>query len=265
MTDELGEVVADDTVHQIGTFNGNPLVMAAAEATLTEVLTDDAYDEARGDERAGCSTRCQEIIDRVRPARLHARAWAPRAASIFSPEPHLRVPRLPDQGRRRALDPRLALPHEPRHLHDAGRRGGVDALDRPPSRSTSTATSRALRGVRRADGPRARLSEPVAAGGCVRPRCRRRSAPLRHRELATIALARSDSAKLERAAGGVCRPHDHEQLAAVAERVTGVDQGAERRRVEKRALREVDDDVGAVVRQRDPQGIGRRQRRARPR
>ena len=43
MTDELGEAIADGTVVQYGTFNGNPLVMAAAEATLTEVLTDDAY------------------------------------------------------------------------------------------------------------------------------------------------------------------------------------------------------------------------------
>ena len=43
MTAELGEVVASDKVHQIGTFNGNPLVMAAAEAALTHVLTDEAY------------------------------------------------------------------------------------------------------------------------------------------------------------------------------------------------------------------------------
>jgi glutamate-1-semialdehyde 2,1-aminomutase len=28
---------------QVGTFNGNPLVMAAARAALTEVLTEDAY------------------------------------------------------------------------------------------------------------------------------------------------------------------------------------------------------------------------------
>jgi glutamate-1-semialdehyde 2,1-aminomutase len=43
MTAELAALVADGTVHQYGTFNGNPLVMAAAEATLTEVLTEDAY------------------------------------------------------------------------------------------------------------------------------------------------------------------------------------------------------------------------------
>ena len=39
MTDELGELVAAGRVRQQGTFNGNPLVMAAAEAALLHVLT----------------------------------------------------------------------------------------------------------------------------------------------------------------------------------------------------------------------------------
>ena len=43
MTDELAALVADGRVRQQGTFNGNPLVMAAAQATLLEVLTPDAY------------------------------------------------------------------------------------------------------------------------------------------------------------------------------------------------------------------------------
>jgi glutamate-1-semialdehyde 2,1-aminomutase len=63
MTQELAKVVADGTVHQYGTFNGNPLVMAAAHATLTEVLTDAAYEqlEATNDRlRRGCD----EIIGR---------------------------------------------------------------------------------------------------------------------------------------------------------------------------------------------------------
>jgi glutamate-1-semialdehyde 2,1-aminomutase len=63
MTDELAAVIADGTVHQYGTFNGNPLVMAAAEATLTEVLVDDAYDRL---ERVNLELRrgCDEIIQR---------------------------------------------------------------------------------------------------------------------------------------------------------------------------------------------------------
>jgi len=43
MTAELGSLVAEGRVKQQGTFNGNPLTMAAAQATLLHVLTDDAY------------------------------------------------------------------------------------------------------------------------------------------------------------------------------------------------------------------------------
>jgi glutamate-1-semialdehyde 2,1-aminomutase len=43
MTDELAEEITAGRVRQVGTFNGNPLVMAAARAALTEVLTDAAY------------------------------------------------------------------------------------------------------------------------------------------------------------------------------------------------------------------------------
>jgi glutamate-1-semialdehyde 2,1-aminomutase len=43
MTEELAALVTSGAVRQVGTFNGNPLVMAAAQATLLEVLTDDAY------------------------------------------------------------------------------------------------------------------------------------------------------------------------------------------------------------------------------
>ena len=43
MTRELAALVASGQVRQQGTFNGNPLVMAAAEATLTRVLTDEGY------------------------------------------------------------------------------------------------------------------------------------------------------------------------------------------------------------------------------
>jgi glutamate-1-semialdehyde 2,1-aminomutase len=42
-TEEVMTVVEDDRVHQVGTYNGNPLVMAAARASLFEVLTPEAY------------------------------------------------------------------------------------------------------------------------------------------------------------------------------------------------------------------------------
>jgi glutamate-1-semialdehyde 2,1-aminomutase len=57
MTEELGALVADGRVRQQGTFNGNPLVMAAAQATLLDVLTPDAYARlhaANKDLMAGC-------------------------------------------------------------------------------------------------------------------------------------------------------------------------------------------------------------------
>ncbi len=43
-TAETMEVVASGAVYQVGTYNGNPLTMAAARASLEEVLTPDAYD-----------------------------------------------------------------------------------------------------------------------------------------------------------------------------------------------------------------------------
>src|SRR4051812_27327815 len=65
MSAELAEIVADGTVHQYGTFNGNPLVMAAAEAALTKVLTPEAYahfDRVNETLLAGLG----QIIDRYR-------------------------------------------------------------------------------------------------------------------------------------------------------------------------------------------------------
>src|SRR5213596_3490713 len=43
MSDEVSEVVTDGSVFQVGTYNGNPLGMAATRANLLEVLTPAAY------------------------------------------------------------------------------------------------------------------------------------------------------------------------------------------------------------------------------
>ncbi|MDP9308591.1 MAG: aspartate aminotransferase family protein [Actinomycetota bacterium] len=43
-TDEAMSVVEDGSVYQVGTYNGNPLAMAAARASLEQVLTPDAYE-----------------------------------------------------------------------------------------------------------------------------------------------------------------------------------------------------------------------------
>ena len=85
MSEELAAIVADGTVKQYGTFNGNPLVMAAAEATLTQVLTDDVYERLRGDQPRACSTAARRSSTPT-ACPPTPRGSAPRAASIFSPE-----------------------------------------------------------------------------------------------------------------------------------------------------------------------------------
>lgn len=45
-TEEVMAAITDGRYDQIGTFNGNPLTMAAARATLLEVLTPDVYGSA---------------------------------------------------------------------------------------------------------------------------------------------------------------------------------------------------------------------------
>ena len=63
MTEEVARVVEDGTVYQVGTYNGNPLTMAAARASLEEVLTPDAY--AHLDHlNDRIVNGCQEIVDR---------------------------------------------------------------------------------------------------------------------------------------------------------------------------------------------------------
>ena len=57
-------VVESETVFQVGTFNGNPLTMAAAKVNVLEVLTKDAY--TRLDELNTILHRCEDVIDKYR-------------------------------------------------------------------------------------------------------------------------------------------------------------------------------------------------------
>ena len=62
-TAEVMERIADGTYEQVGTFNGNPLGMAAARAALTDVLTPEAYrrfDTLREFIVEGCETAISE-------------------------------------------------------------------------------------------------------------------------------------------------------------------------------------------------------------
>jgi glutamate-1-semialdehyde 2,1-aminomutase len=85
MTDAAARAVADGTVHQYGTFNGNPLVMAAAEATLTEVLTKAAYEQL---ERTNTELRqgCDAIIAK-HDLPCYTEGIGAKGCVVFSPEP----------------------------------------------------------------------------------------------------------------------------------------------------------------------------------
>jgi glutamate-1-semialdehyde 2,1-aminomutase len=62
-TEDVMAVVEDGSVYQVGTYNGNPLTMAAARASLEEVLTSDAY--AHLDHlNDRIVTGCQAVVDR---------------------------------------------------------------------------------------------------------------------------------------------------------------------------------------------------------
>jgi glutamate-1-semialdehyde 2,1-aminomutase len=85
MRADLAVLIADGTIHQYGTFNGNPLVMAAAQATLTEVLDEAAYAKLEGANEK-LLAGCQDVIDRYElPA--YTEGLGAKGCVIFSPEP----------------------------------------------------------------------------------------------------------------------------------------------------------------------------------
>jgi len=85
MTDEIAELISSGRVHQYGTFNGNPLVMAAAQATLTEVLVAGAYERLEATNEK-LKAACAELIERYRlPA--YTEGMGAKGCVIFAPEP----------------------------------------------------------------------------------------------------------------------------------------------------------------------------------
>jgi glutamate-1-semialdehyde 2,1-aminomutase len=85
MTGELAELVAAGRVRQQGTFNGNPLSMAAAKATLVDVLTDDAYARLHAANRA-LMDGCERVIaDYGLPA--HTVGMGSKGCVVFATEP----------------------------------------------------------------------------------------------------------------------------------------------------------------------------------
>jgi glutamate-1-semialdehyde 2,1-aminomutase len=85
MTSELGELVASGAVRQQGTFNGNPLVMAAAQATLLDVLTPEAYARLRSANET-LMAGCERVIAEYRlPA--HTVGMGSKGCVVMSAEP----------------------------------------------------------------------------------------------------------------------------------------------------------------------------------
>jgi glutamate-1-semialdehyde 2,1-aminomutase len=84
-TEEVMRLIAEGEYEQVGTFNGNPLTMAAARAQLTEVLDDDAY--ARIDAlRERMATGAQRALDEFGiPG--HVVAIGAKGCITFSPTP----------------------------------------------------------------------------------------------------------------------------------------------------------------------------------
>jgi glutamate-1-semialdehyde 2,1-aminomutase len=85
MTGALAQLITDNRVRQQGTFNGNPLVMAAAQATLTEVLTDDAYERLHAANKT-LMAGCERVIAQYGlPA--HTVGMGSKGCVVFATEP----------------------------------------------------------------------------------------------------------------------------------------------------------------------------------
>jgi glutamate-1-semialdehyde 2,1-aminomutase len=85
MADGPAELVASNKVRQQGTFNGNPLVMAAARATLIDVLTADAYAQLHAANRR-LMDGCERVIAQYGlPA--HTVGLGSKGCVVFSTQP----------------------------------------------------------------------------------------------------------------------------------------------------------------------------------
>ncbi len=84
-SEELMGQIADGTVQQVGTFNGNPLTMAAARTTLTEVLTRDAYEHLEELSQA-LIEGCSKAIERSGIA-AYATGLCAKGSVTFSAQP----------------------------------------------------------------------------------------------------------------------------------------------------------------------------------
>ena len=146
MTETLADLITSGNVRQVGTFNGNPLSMAAAQAALTEVLTDDAY---AGFEALDARLRAglDDVIERY-GLPCHTVGLGSKGCVVFSSEPLYEYRDYATKVDEELSTLAVAVPHEPRHLHDPGRRRAVDAERRAQPMRSCSATSTPSRRLR---------------------------------------------------------------------------------------------------------------------
>jgi glutamate-1-semialdehyde 2,1-aminomutase len=84
-TDEVMAHVVNGDYDQVGTFNGNPLAMAAARAVLTEVLTPEAYEHFARLRAAMLEGTARVMAEHELPA--HLVALGAKGCVVFSPTP----------------------------------------------------------------------------------------------------------------------------------------------------------------------------------
>ncbi|MGH2991295.1 MAG: aminotransferase class III-fold pyridoxal phosphate-dependent enzyme, partial [Solirubrobacterales bacterium] len=85
MTEEIAVLVNEGQYHQYGTFNGNPLVMAASQVALTDVLTPDAYKKLEAT-NGKLLSGSQELIERY-GLPCYPEVMGAKGCVIFSSEP----------------------------------------------------------------------------------------------------------------------------------------------------------------------------------
>src|SRR4051812_41735671 len=85
MGDAAAELVASRAVRPQGTFNGTPLVMAAAQAPLLDVLTDEAYTRLHAANRELLDGCARVIADHGLPA--HTVGMGAKGCVTMSPQP----------------------------------------------------------------------------------------------------------------------------------------------------------------------------------
>ena len=84
-TQEVMGAITDGTYEQVGTFNGNPLSMAAAKAMLTEVMVADTY-EHLGRLQEQMRTGIEDVID-SHGLTAHVATAGAKGSVIYSAEP----------------------------------------------------------------------------------------------------------------------------------------------------------------------------------